>query len=130
MKVPAVALRVPGTDQLGHVGRDRMNTLDGEQPAFEGYILGTAASTEEVFAFYSQELVRLGWKPDSSGGLSTVELEVRWWCTPKAGFRLGIEDKARAFQPAFYKGKDYATVFDASLLPYGGTACPYPSPTR
>ena len=131
MKNPAVALRMPGADQLGHVGGERIRTLDGEQQPFEGYIFGTAASSDEVFAFYTQELVRLGWKPDSSGGLSTVELEVRWWCTPKAGFRLAIEDKVRAFEPAFYKGRDYATVFDATVIAYGEiSACPYLRPTR
>ncbi len=130
VKDPAVALRMPGADQLGHVGGERIKTLDGEQPPFEGYIFGTAASTEEVLAFYTQELARLGWKPNVSAGLSTVELDVRWWCSPKVTFRLGIKDKARAFEAAFYRGKDYATVFDATLLPYGGATCPRPSPTR
>lgn len=128
VKDPAVALRMPGADQLGHVGGERIKTLDGEQEPFEGYIFGTAASTEEVFAFYEQELGRLGWKPNGSAGMSTVELDVRWWCSPKISFRLGIEDKARAYQPGFYKGKSYTTVFDARLLPYGGTTCPRPSP--
>ena len=48
-----------------------------------------------------------------------------------------IDDKNRAFQPSLYKGKDYLTVFDATLLaadPH--TACPrasftpFPSITR
>ena len=132
VKDPAVALRMPGADQLGHVGGERIKTLDGEQQAFEGYIFGTAASTDEVFVFYTQELARLAWKPNGSMvGASGVELDLRWWCTSKVAFRLGIKDKARAFQPAFYRGKDYATVFDATLLPYGGATCPYQAgPTR
>jgi len=131
VKDPAVALRMPGADQLGHVGGERIKTLDGEQPPFVGYIFGTAASTEEVFAFYARELARLGWKPNGGAGRSTVELDLRWWCTSKVAFRLGIEDKARAYQPGFYKGKDYATVFDARLIAYGAiTTCPRPSPTR
>lgn len=130
-KDPAVALRMPGADQLGHVAGDRMKTLDGEQQAFEGYIFGTAASIVDVFDFYGRELARLAWKPNGSMvGASGVELDLRWWCTSKVAFRLGIKDKARAFQPAFYRGKDYATVFDARLLPYGGATCPYPSPPR
>lgn len=58
---------------------------------------------------------------------STVELENREYCTPKAVFRLAIKDKDRAFQPAFYRGQNYTTVFDASVIGIDpGPPCPLP----
>jgi hypothetical protein len=60
-------------------------------------------------------------------GRSSVELENREYCTPKAVFRLAIEDKDRAYQPAFCRGQSYTTVIDATLIGIDpGTPCPLP----
>lgn len=125
-------LRMSGADELAHVGDERRTTIEGAQRPFEGRIFGTMATAEEVFAFYGRELMALGWQRQQAVGRSTVELDLRSWCKPKIWFRLAIVDRARAFQPAFYRGRDYTTVFDATLI---GTdpksACPgqTPSPT-
>jgi hypothetical protein len=112
----AFGLQMPGADELARVSGDRKMTIDGPQNAFAGHIYGTGASAAEVYAFYEAALERLGWrKQPPPFGTTTVELENREYCNPKVGFRLAIEDQARAFQPAFYQGHTYATVFDARL---------------
>ncbi len=125
---PAYLLRMPGADELARVGGDRELTLDGPQTPFAGHIFGTTATSAEVYAFYERELARLGWKREPYVlGRSSVELENREYCTPKALFRLAIKDKDRAFQPAFYRGQTYTTVFDARLEGIEpGPPCPIP----
>lgn len=117
---------MPGADELAHVGDERHNSIEGPQPPFEGFIFGTLSSRDTVYTFYEGELARLGWKREPRVlGMSTVELEVREYCMPRVVFRLAIKDKARAFQPDFYRGRDYVTVFDARLIGVDPTGkCP------
>ncbi|MEK6619376.1 MAG: hypothetical protein AABZ26_00210, partial [Chloroflexota bacterium] len=70
----------------------------------------------EVFGFYSGELERLGWKRDSYQVFaSTGETDAWGWCKPRMRFRLAIQ-KPGDFEPSFYRGKTFATVFDATLI--------------
>lgn len=124
---PAAGLRMPAADELAHVGDERRTTIDGPQRPFEGRIFGTMATAEEVFAFYDRELTSVGWQRRLALGLSTVELDLRSWCKPKVWFRLAIKDKERAFQPGFYRGRDYTTVYEATLI---GTDPTSPCPGR
>ena len=125
---PAFAVRMPGADELAEVGGERRSTLDGAQSPFAGHIFGTLASSAEVYAFYERELARLGWQPETPPfSRSSAELENRLYCTRRATFRLAIKDKDRAFEPAFYQGRVYATVFDARLIGESrSSTCPSP----
>lgn len=125
---PAFALRPPDSDQLLEVGDNAFQGIDGGYAAFAGHVFGTTMSSAEVYAWYERELARLGWRiqpPPYSRG--SAEIENRLYCRPGASFRLAIDDKTRAFQPALYKGKDYTTVFDATLIAADPrSACPRP----
>jgi hypothetical protein len=123
---PASRIRMPGADVLTHVADERHTSIEGPQPPFEGFIFGTMSSRDAVYAFYEAELARLGWKREPRVlGRSTVELDLREYCKPKVFFRLAIKDKARAFRPEFYGGRDYVTVFDARLVGVDPTGkCP------
>ena len=125
---PAFALRMPGSDELAEVGTEQEFGIEGRTSAFAGHISGTVATSADVYAFYERELARLGWRPDTPPfSSSSVELENRLYCKTKASFRLAIKDKNRAFQPAFYRGNSYTTVFDARLIAVDPkTACPRP----
>ena len=124
----AFALRMPGADELGEVGANASLGLEGGHAAFAGHIFGTTAASAEVYAFYDRELARLDWRVDTPPySRSTVELANKLYCKPRTSFRLAIEDRDRAFQPSFYKGKSYVTVFDATLLAVSpGQPCPRP----
>jgi hypothetical protein len=115
-KDPAASVRMPGAEELLHVGNVRRMTIDGQQRAFDGRIFGVMVPSAELIAHYDRELLALGWQRERATGLSTVELELRSWCKPKLWFRLGIADKERAFDPALYRGRDFVTVFDARLV--------------
>ena len=132
---PAFALRPPDSDQLLEVGDDAFHGIDGSYDAFAGHVFGTTMSSADVYAWYERELARLGWRTEPPPyARSTTEIENRLYCRSGATFRLAIEDKTRAFQPALYKGKDYTTVFDATLMAADPrSACPrapLPSATR
>lgn len=129
---PAFALRMDGADELAEVGGEARTGVDGSTPTFAGHIFGTTAASAQVYAYYERELTRLGWHAQPPPfAMSTAEIENRLYCTDKASFRLAIEDRDRAFQPAFYRGRTYATVFDATLIAVGpGQPCPRrPLPT-
>ena len=112
---PAATLRMAGAEELAKVGDERRMTIEGPISAFEGAIFGSQASALEVFAFYDRELRRLGWVQDRFVIRSTVELDAWGWCKPRLLFRLAIKDRERAFEPRFYQGRTYATVFDARI---------------
>ena len=112
---PAWKLRMPGTEELAHFSDERRMTLDGPVDAYDGFAFGTQASDLEVFAFYDQELRRLGWRREPLVSPSTVELRIWGWCKPRILFRLATKDQPRAFRPEFYRGRSYVTVFDARL---------------
>lgn len=80
------------------------------------------------YMFYARELARLGWRVDTPPhAMSSAELENRLYCKSKASFRLAIKNKETAFQPAFYRGRSYTTVFDARLIAADPKAsCPRP----
>ena len=114
---PAFALKPAGADQLLEVGSEAQQGVDGSAPAFAGHIFGTRSTSAEVYAFYERELGNLGWRAEPPPfARTTVEIENRLYCRAGRIFRLAIEDKNRAFQPSFYKGVDYVTVFDARLV--------------
>lgn len=119
LKEPAVQVRFPGAVELAHVGAERVTTFEGPQSAFDGYILGTDAEAEVVHSFYARELGRLGWIPESTTRRSTAELAAWWWCKSGITYRLAIKDQKSAFQPEFYRGQTFRTVFDASLVSRG-----------
>lgn len=125
---PAYALRMPGADELSQVGAGASSGIEGGSPAFAGQIFGTMATSDEVYAFYDRELGRLGWRIDTPPyASSTVELANKLYCKSKTSFRLAIKDKDRAFQPSFYKGRVYVTVFDARLRAVSPSQqCPKP----
>lgn len=131
LKETAAQLRFPDAVELAHVGAERVTTFEGAQSAFDGYILGTDANSEAVFAFYERELERLGWQRDRIVGIkSSAEIEAWGWCRGRADFRLAIKDQAKAFHPEFLGGRTFRTVFDARLVSRRlSTPCPYvPSP--
>ena len=125
---PAFALRMPEAEELAQVGGEDTVGIDGSRPAFAGHIYGTAATSADVYGFYERELGRLGWRPETPPySRSTAELENRLYCESKISFRLAIKNKATAFEPAFYRGRSYATVFDARLIAADPKAtCPRP----
>lgn len=117
-----------GADELAEVGGEARIGIDGSTPTFAGHTFGTTATSAEVYAYYERELARLGWRAELPPfSRSSVELENRLYCTGKASFRLAIKDRDRAFQPAFYRGRTYVTVFDATLIAVNpGQPCPRP----
>lgn len=116
LRDPAAKLRFPGAVELGHVGGEREDTFEGPRGAFDGYILGTQVSEQEVFAYYATELERMGWLRDPLVGTrATTELMAYGWCKGRMNFRLGIEDQPRAYRPEFYRGHRFATVFSATI---------------
>ena len=132
---PAARLRFPGSVELAHVGAERVTTVEGPQSAFDGYILGSDADADEIHSYYARELERLGWQRDLIAGVkSTAEIEAWGWCRGRIDYRLAIKDAQRAFQPGFYGGRTFRTVFDARLVSRRlSTPCPYApsrSPTR
>lgn len=125
---PAFALRMPDADELAELGAERAAGAEGSTPMFAGHIFGTRSTSAEVYAFYERELGRLGWRLDTPPfASSTAELENRLFCNSKRSFRLAIKNKDTAFQPAFYRGRSYTTVFDATLIATDPkTSCPRP----
>jgi hypothetical protein len=125
----AFALRMSGADELARVGGDRFFSLaGGEQEPFAGHIYGTTATSADVYSYYESELERLGWlKQSPPYPRSSAELENRLYCKKGLGFRLAIKNMDTAFQAAFYRGRQYTTVFDASLHPHDPKSpCPLP----
>ncbi len=91
-------------------------TVDGPVNAWAGYILGVQLSPDEVFAFYERELGTLWWQRDLLRLTQlTAETDARVWCKGLMGFRIGIEDQRRAFQPDFYRGQTFRAAYEASL---------------
>jgi hypothetical protein len=127
---PAFALQMPGADELAHVGGDRRFEFGGafEQQPFAGHIYGATATSADVYSYYESELERLGWlKQSPPYPRSSAELENRLYCKTGLGFRLAIKNKDTAFQAAFYRGREYTTVFDARLHPNDPKSpCPLP----
>lgn len=125
---PAFALRMPGAGELAEVGAEHAVGIEGRTPTFAGHIFGTLTTSADVYAFYERELGRLGWRLDTPPfASSTAELENRLYCNSKRSFRLAIKNKATAFEPAFYRGRSYTTVFDARLIATDPkTSCPRP----
>ncbi len=123
---PASKLRMPSAVELLHFGGDNQMTLDGPLDAWDGYIFGVPVDAAEVLAFYDRELARLGWSVDPLRltQLST-ETEAKVWCRSLLAFRIGIKDQARAFQPDFYRGQTFRTVYEARITAQPpGTTCP------
>lgn len=123
---PASKLRMSGAVELLHFGGDNQMTPDGPLDAWDGYIFGVPADAADVFAFYERELARLGWSVDPLrlSRLST-ETEAKAWCRSLLTFHIGIKDQARAFQPDFYGGQTFRTVFEAGITARPpGTTCP------
>lgn len=55
----------------------------------------------------------------------TTESDARAWCRALLTFHIGIKDQARAFQPDFYRGQTFRTVYEARITARSlGTACP------
>lgn len=114
---PASRLRLPGADELAHFASEREFTVEGPAFSFDSYLFGTAATTDEVFAFYERELKRLGWTADDFAvSSSTTDLRVRGWCKPRMAFRVAEKDQDVAFNRSISRGKTYTTVFDAGLV--------------
>jgi len=124
----AAKLRYPGVTELSRGGHDREMTIDGPLPAVDGTIFGADADRDALFSYYDGELRRLGWQQDGYGVYrTTVETDAWGWCKPRMTFRVAIEDQSRAFQPSFYKGQTYRTVFEANLQ---GRDADVPCPKR
>jgi len=125
---PAAKLRYPGATQLGRVSHERETTFDGPLPAVDGFVFGADVGREDLFAYYDRELRRLGWQQDDYGIYeTTVETDMWGWCKPRMSFRLAIKDQDRAYDPSFYKGRTYRTVFEANLQ---GRDADVPCPKR
>ena len=135
---PVFALRLPGSTELLEVGSDARAGIDGSVPAFAGHIFGSALASSDVYAYYEREIAKLGWRTEPPPyARSTTELETRVYCRTGVILRLAIDDKAKKFDPSFYQGRDYATVFDATLIANDPKlacprvpATPFPSVTR
>jgi hypothetical protein len=113
---PAAKLRYPAATQLGRVSTEREMTFDGPLPAIEGAVFGADVNREDLFAYYDRELRGLGWQQDLYEIYrTTVETDAWGWCKPRMSFRLAIKDRDRAYDPSFYKGQTYRTVFEANL---------------
>jgi len=117
--------------ELGHFGSDRITTLEGPQAAFDGYIFGTQDTEQGVLTYYEAELLRSGWLRDRMSAFRATTETVAWgWCIGRIDFRLAVEDQKRAFQPDFYRGQTFLTVFDARVQSRNvSLPCPMPSPS-
>ena len=122
---PAAALRLADAVVLRHFGGDNQITIDGPVDAWDGYAFGVQVGADDVFAFYERELTRLGWTLDPLADYQlTVESRARTWCRSLETFHLGVI-KDRAFDPQFYKGQTFRTVFETTLRARPpGTPCP------
>jgi hypothetical protein len=129
----AFALQMPGADDLRYFGGDRRFKLGGafEQSPFAGHTYGTTATSADVYSYYESELARLGWLREGPNYFgSSTDLEGRLYCKKGLMFRVAIKDKDRAFQLAFYRGRTYTTVFEASVHPNDPKSpCPRPRPS-
>lgn len=98
--------------------------ITGPEPAFYGHVWGVQLTLDEVFAYYSAGLARLGWVPDFGPTLSSGELQGWGWCKPRLFFRLAIFDPARYDRVGIQDGTRYRAVIDARI---NGTdrACPH-----
>lgn len=125
---PAAQLRMPGAIELAHFSKDRAMTVDGPTSAGDRYLFATEAGPDEVFAFYSTELARLGWTRDRLAvNKSSTDIRVDGWCKPadpaaskpsrSSGltFRVAIQDPDQVVK-FDREGRRYPTVFDAGLI--------------
>lgn len=123
---PASQLRIGGAVELLHFGGDNQMTLDGPVDAWDGYIFGVQIPSRDVLAYYARELARLGWREDPlRTSRLTTETDAKAWCSSNANFSVGIKDQARAFQPDFYQGRSFQTVYEARITARPtGAPCP------
>ena len=113
---PAAKVRMPGADELAHFAREKEFTVEGQAHAFDAHVFGTSAREQEVIAFYDQRITALGWvRDDFAVFAGSTDLKARGWCKSRMAYRLAIKDQRRAFNPEFYRGKTYVTVYDAGL---------------
>ena len=109
-------IRMPGAVELAHVGNGRRSTIEGEQEPFDGFIFGTQSSAEDVRAYYSREVARLGWRPDDYQVFAaTTEMGAWGWCKPAMRARLSIV-RPTTYGETLYGGRTFATTFDARLI--------------
>lgn len=123
---PALKLRIAGAVELLHLGGDNELTLDGPVDAWDGFIFGVHVAPSEVFEFYRRELYSLGWAEDPLRLVQlSTETQAKSWCSASSNFRVGIENQATAFQPNFYRGETFKTVYEARITARGpGGSCP------
>jgi hypothetical protein len=123
---PAAHLRMPGTNEIQHVGAERRATPEGYAPAFDGAIFGTQASPGEVQQFYDSALRQDGWLPDTyQVYLTSTDRNVQGWCKPDRLFRVAIIEPSRlAHNPN--EALAYRTLFHATINGRSqDVACPY-----
>lgn len=116
LKAEAAAdLAMPGATLIRNVGLEGFMNITGWEPAFYGHVCGTQRNSDEVFAFYERELVRLGWKPDSPPILSSGELDGWGWCKSGLFYRLAIFDPKNYDRAGISDRGRFAVVYDARL---------------
>jgi hypothetical protein len=113
---PAAALRMPEATELGHFFSEQRFTPEGPVDAYDVRVFGIQLSEAAVLDYYQREMAKLGWKSDQLYAFhSTAELRAWAWCKSTMTARLAIKDTASAFQPDFYRGQDFQTVFEAGI---------------
>jgi hypothetical protein len=99
-------------------GGNAATTIDGPLPAEAWRVLGAAASSQDIQAFYERELAARGWVIDThtTSGLRVLEeLKTTAWSKDGVIFRFGIRDPD-------YWGADpdlfarYQCIYDAALI--------------
>jgi hypothetical protein len=108
---------MPGATEISIFRKERSMTVDGPTMASLRGFFGTAASADEVIAFYTGELARLGWIRDRLAvNKGSLEIEVEGWC--KNGgrtFKVAIQDPERVVRHDA-SGRPFRTLFDAGLI--------------
>lgn len=95
--LPEGQLTYPGSEEVDWGGDISRGSITGPQPAFAWRLLGTNASSEDLFVWYAAELEADGWVTGggSSALAATGELDATAWERDGLKFRLSVLDPDR-----------------------------------
>lgn len=109
--LPEAQLEFPGSAELASGGRGEVSTPTGPLGAEWWIVFGTDAPSEDVVAYFDQELVDSGWVVDVVAS-TTTELGAHGWQKGEYRFRLGFLDLDDL---AVDGSEGFETVFDMRL---------------
>lgn len=83
---PVAPVRMANAEELAHFSHERESEIEGPSYAFDTYLYGTQASSDDAIAFFERELGRLGWtRDDIAISMGSTDLKAIRWCKPRTG---------------------------------------------